>query len=71
LQAEKIYEIRRYQLKPEHLMDYLALTGSDAFDARREASKVRRSARLCLLRTVVPVAPVVPVVRRGLPFAAS
>ena len=27
----KLYEIRTYQLKPEHLMDYLALTGSDAF----------------------------------------
>ena len=35
----KLYEIRTYQLKPEHLMDYLALTGSDAFKARTDASK--------------------------------
>ena len=35
----KLYEIRTYQLKPEHLMDYLALTGSDAFKPRTEASK--------------------------------
>ena len=35
----KLYEIRTYQLKPEHLMDYLALTGSDAFAPRTNASK--------------------------------
>ena len=35
----KLYEIRTYQLKPEHLMDYLALTGSEAFAPRTEASK--------------------------------
>ena len=35
----KLYEIRTYQLKPEHLMDYLALTGSDAFEPRTKASK--------------------------------
>ena len=38
---EKVYEIRRYQLKPECLGDYLALTGSPAFDARLEASRLR------------------------------
>ena len=35
-----LYELRTYQLKPEHFMDYLALTGSDAFKARTEASKL-------------------------------
>jgi len=37
--STKLYELRTYQLKPEHLMDYLALTGSDAFKPRTEASK--------------------------------
>jgi hypothetical protein len=35
----KLYELRTYTLKPEHLMDYLALTGGDAFTPRTEASK--------------------------------
>ena len=35
-----LYELRTYQLKPEHFMDYLALTGSDAFKARTDASKL-------------------------------
>ena len=39
-QDEPLYEIRTYQLKPEHLMDYLALTGSEAFHPRTEASKL-------------------------------
>ena len=37
---ETLYEIRTYQLKPEHLMDYLALTGSEAFHPRTDASKL-------------------------------
>ena len=35
-----LYELRTYQLKPEHFMDYLALTSSDAFKARTDASKL-------------------------------
>lgn len=35
-----LYELRTYQLKPEHFMDYLALTGSDAFKPRTDASKL-------------------------------
>jgi hypothetical protein len=37
---ETLYELRTYQLKPERFMDYLALTGSDAFKARTDASKL-------------------------------
>jgi hypothetical protein len=35
-----LYELRTYQLKPEHFMDYLELTSSDAFKARTDASKL-------------------------------
>lgn len=38
--GNSLYEIRTYQLKPEHLMEYLALTGSDKFAARTNASKL-------------------------------
>lgn len=37
---DALYELRTYQLKPEHFMDYLALTGSDAFKPRTDASKL-------------------------------
>ena len=37
---DSLYELRTYQLKPEHFMDYLALTGSDAFKPRTDASKL-------------------------------
>ena len=40
LDNRPLYELRTYQLKPEHFMDYIALTSSDAFKARTEASKL-------------------------------
>ena len=38
--SRPLYELRTYQLKPEHFMDYIALTSSDAFKARTNASKL-------------------------------
>lgn len=38
--AARLIELRTYRLKVEHMPDYLKLTGSPAFEARREASEL-------------------------------